>query len=41
MYQLCRKNCLAQNIKQMEKFFPHEYKIAPKTWNLPYEINNL
>jgi tubulin polyglutamylase TTLL6/13 len=25
----------------MEKFYKDEFKITPKTWNLPYEYNDL
>ena len=25
----------------MEKFFPVDFKITPKTWTLPYEFNEL
>ena len=41
MYQICRKNLLAKNMKQMEKMYPVDYKFTPKTWSLPYEFNEL
>ena len=41
MYQICRKNLLAKNIRKMEKVYKEDFKITPKTWNLPYEYNDL
>jgi tubulin polyglutamylase TTLL6/13 len=41
MYQICRKNLLAKNLKKMERRYPIDYKITPKTWLLPYEYNEL
>lgn len=41
MNQVWRKNLLAKNIKKMEKLYPVDYKITPKTWTLPYEFNDL
>ena len=41
MYQICRKNCLAKNLRKMENFYKDEFKITPKTWTLPYEMNDL
>lgn len=41
MFQICRKNLLAKNLKQMEKIYQGEYKITPRTWLLPYEFNEL
>lgn len=41
MYQICRKNLLAKNIKKMERMYPVDYKITPRTWLLPYEYNDL
>lgn len=41
MYQICRKNLLAKNLKKMERMFTGEYKFTPKTWLLPYEYNDL
>ena len=41
MYQIWRKNLLAKNIKKMERMYPGEYKFTPKTWQLPYEYNDL
>lgn len=41
MYQICWKNTLAKNIKKMEKLYKDEYKFTPKTWNLPYDYQDL
>lgn len=41
MYHICRKNLLAKNLKKMERFFPNEFKIFPKTWVLPHEAVEL
>ena len=41
MYNIWRKNLLAKNIKKMQKLFPNDYKIIPRTWLLPYEYNDL
>ena len=42
MYQICRKNLLAKNLKRMEKKFPEgDFKFSPKTWNLPYDLKEL
>ena len=41
MYQICRKNLLAKNLRKMEKVYKDDYKFTPKTWNLPYEFNDL
>lgn len=41
MFQIARKNYLARNLKKMKKQFPKDYKFFPKTWLLPYELNDL
>ncbi len=41
MFNIARKNYLARNLKKMKKQFPKEYKFFPKTWLLPYEIQEL
>lgn len=41
MYQVCRKNLLAKNLKKMEKMFPSDYKITPRTWIMPHEYSEL
>ncbi|CAB0014353.1 unnamed protein product [Nesidiocoris tenuis] len=35
MLEICRKDALARNLKQMLKLFPKEYNFFPKTWCLP------
>jgi len=41
MYQICRKNHLAQNLKILEKVFPEDYNFSPRTWSLPYDMTDL
>lgn len=41
MFNIARKNYLARNLKKMKKQFPNEYKFFPKTWLLPYEMQEL
>lgn len=41
MFQIARKNYLARNLKKMKRQFPRDYKFFPKTWLLPYEMNEL
>lgn len=41
MFQIARKNYLARNLKKMKRQFPKDYKFFPKTWLLPYEMNEL
>ncbi|KAJ6644550.1 Tubulin polyglutamylase ttll6 [Pseudolycoriella hygida] len=33
--EICRKDLLARNLNRMQKMFPDEYNIFPKTWSLP------
>lgn len=40
MYSLAHKNNLCRNLKRMQKFFPSEYEYFPKTWILPFELND-
>ncbi|KAM6202402.1 LOW QUALITY PROTEIN: tubulin polyglutamylase TTLL13 [Rhynchocyon petersi] len=35
MTEICRKNLLARNLKRMQKLYPTEYNIFPRTWCLP------
>lgn len=37
MSEICRKDLLARNLNRMNKMFPKEYNIFPKTWCLPAE----
>ena len=41
MYQIARKNYLARNLIKMQKQFPSEFQFFPKTWLLPYQIEEL
>jgi tubulin polyglutamylase TTLL6/13 len=41
MYSLTKKNYLARNLTRMAKNFHKEYNFFPKTWVLPYELNDL
>jgi tubulin polyglutamylase TTLL6/13 len=41
MYQICRKNLLAKNLKRMERIFGNEYMFSPPTWVLPHDIVEL
>ena len=38
MYVRARKNLLAKNILQMQKYFLKEFQFFPKTWLLPADI---
>lgn len=37
MSEICRKDLLARNMNRMQKLFPKDYNIFPKTWCLPAE----
>nr|KAF6399269.1 hypothetical protein HJG59_010157 [Molossus molossus] len=37
MTEICRKDLLARNLKRMQKLYPREYNIFPRTWCLPSE----
>ena len=37
MTEICRKDLLARNMKRMQKLYPLEYNIFPRTWCLPAE----
>lgn len=37
MTEICRKDLLARNLKRMQKIYPREYNIFPRTWCLPAE----
>lgn len=41
MHTLSRKNNLAKHLMKMRKKFPQEYKFAPLTWILPFELGEL
>lgn len=38
MFEICRKDLLARNLSRMQKLFPTEYQIFPKTWVFPAEF---
>ncbi|XP_008047065.1 tubulin polyglutamylase TTLL13P-like [Carlito syrichta] len=35
MTEICRKDMLARNLNRMQKLYPSEYNIFPRTWCLP------
>ena len=37
MSEICRKDLLARNMNRMQKLFPKEYNICPRSWCLPAE----
>lgn len=37
MTEICRKDLLARNLNRMQKLYPTEYNIFPRTWCLPAE----
>lgn len=37
MTEICRKDLLARNLTRMQKLYPVEYNIFPRTWCLPAE----
>ncbi|XP_062558970.1 tubulin polyglutamylase TTLL13-like isoform X2 [Armigeres subalbatus] len=38
MFEICRKDLLARNLNRMQKLFPTEYQIFPKTWVFPADL---
>ncbi|XP_056022302.1 tubulin polyglutamylase ttll6-like isoform X48 [Ostrea edulis] len=40
MSEICRKDLLARNLNRMNKMFPKEYNIFPKTWCLPADYGD-
>ncbi|XP_068157305.1 tubulin polyglutamylase TTLL13 [Drosophila tropicalis] len=40
MIEICRKDLLSRNLNRMQKFYPHDYKIFPKTWMLPADYGD-
>ncbi|XP_021708288.1 tubulin polyglutamylase TTLL13 isoform X2 [Aedes aegypti] len=38
MFEICRKDLLARNLSRMQKLFPTEYQIFPKTWVFPADL---
>ncbi|GAB0092904.1 tubulin polyglutamylase TTLL13 [Sergentomyia squamirostris] len=40
MQELSMKRRLARNLNRMQKYFPEDYGIFPRTWCLPMELND-
>ncbi|XP_059179352.1 tubulin polyglutamylase ttll6-like isoform X6 [Physella acuta] len=40
MSEICRKDLLARNLNRMQKLFPKEYNVFPKTWCLPADYGD-
>lgn len=40
MNEICRKDMLARNLNRMQKMFPKEYNVFPKTWCLPADYGD-
>nr|KAF6399270.1 hypothetical protein HJG59_010157 [Molossus molossus] len=40
MTEICRKDLLARNLKRMQKLYPREYNIFPRTWCLPSDYGD-
>ncbi|XP_063106121.1 tubulin polyglutamylase TTLL13 [Cavia porcellus] len=40
MTELCRKDLLARNLNRMQKLYPSEYNIFPRTWCLPADYGD-
>ncbi|CAG5133283.1 unnamed protein product, partial [Candidula unifasciata] len=40
MSEICRKDMLARNLTRMQKMFPKEYNVFPKTWCLPADYGD-
>uniref|UniRef100_A0A2C9JJJ6 Tubulin--tyrosine ligase-like protein 9 n=1 Tax=Biomphalaria glabrata TaxID=6526 RepID=A0A2C9JJJ6_BIOGL len=40
MSEICRKDMLARNMNRMQKLFPKEYNVFPKTWCLPADYGD-
>ncbi|XP_054433573.1 tubulin polyglutamylase TTLL13 [Pteronotus mesoamericanus] len=40
MTEICRKDLLARNLKRMQKIYPLEYNIFPRTWCLPADYGD-
>ena len=35
MSEICRKDLLARNMNRLQRLFPKEYNVFPKSWTLP------
>ncbi|XP_027427059.2 neugrin isoform X6 [Zalophus californianus] len=40
MTEICRKDLLARNLNRMQKLYPTEYNIFPRTWCLPADFGD-
>ncbi|ERE79870.1 tubulin polyglutamylase TTLL13 [Cricetulus griseus] len=40
MTEICRKDLLARNLNRMQKLYPTEYNIFPRTWCLPADYGD-
>ncbi|KAM4715161.1 tubulin polyglutamylase ttll6 [Anableps anableps] len=40
MSEICRKDFLARNLNRMQKLFPKDYNIFPRTWCLPADSSD-
>uniref|UniRef100_A0A8C8ZGP6 Uncharacterized protein n=1 Tax=Prolemur simus TaxID=1328070 RepID=A0A8C8ZGP6_PROSS len=40
MAEICRKDLLARNLNRMQKLYPTEYNIFPRTWCLPADYGD-
>ncbi|XP_037367277.1 tubulin polyglutamylase TTLL13 [Talpa occidentalis] len=40
MAEICRKDLLARNLNRMQKLYPAEYNIFPRTWCLPADYGD-
>ncbi|XP_062948021.1 tubulin polyglutamylase TTLL13 [Cynocephalus volans] len=40
MTEICRKDLLARNLNRMQKLYPTEYNIFPRTWCLPTDYGD-
>ncbi|XP_004693060.2 PREDICTED: neugrin [Condylura cristata] len=40
MTEICRKDLLARNLNRMQKLYPAEYNIFPRTWCLPADYGD-
>ncbi|XP_078497555.1 tubulin polyglutamylase TTLL6 isoform X2 [Lissotriton helveticus] len=41
MNEICRKDTLARNMSRMQKLFPKEYHLLPRSWCLPADYGDL
>ncbi|XP_069490697.1 tubulin polyglutamylase TTLL6 isoform X6 [Ambystoma mexicanum] len=41
MSEICRKDTLARNMSRMQKLYPKEFQLLPRTWCLPADYGDL